>query len=43
MESSYSGANHPFLHAQNDRLGLGPIKTINSGHKVAVVNANNHR
>ena len=43
METSYSGANHGVLHAQNDRRGLGPIETINSGHNVAVVNAQNHR
>ena len=39
METSNSGANHAVLHAQNDRRGLGPIETINSGHNVAVVNA----
>ena len=43
METSISGANHADLHVKNDRLGLGPIKTINSGHNVAVVNAQNHR
>ena len=43
METSISGANHAVLQAQNDRLGLGPIETINSGHNVAVVNAQNHR
>ena len=43
MENSISGANHALLHAQNDRLGLGPIETINSGHNVGVVNAQNHR
>ena len=37
METSNSGANQAVLHAQNDRLVLGPIKTINSGHNVAVV------
>ena len=42
METSNSGANHAVLHAQSDRLGLGPIENINSGHKVAVVNAQNH-
>ena len=43
METSYSGANHAVLHAQNDRGDLGPIETINSGHNVAVVNAINNR
>ena len=43
METSDSGANHAVLQAQNDRLGLGPIETINSGHNVAVVNAQTHR
>ena len=43
METSISGANHAVLHTQNDRSGLGPIETINSGHKVTVVNAQNHR
>ena len=43
METCNSGANHVVLHAQNDRLGLGPIETINSGHNIAVVNAQNHR
>ena len=39
METSYSAANQAVLHAQNDRRGLGPIETINSGRDVAVVNA----
>ena len=39
METSNSCANHAVLHAQNDRCGLGPKETINSGHNVAVVNA----
>ena len=39
METSNSCANHAVLHAQNDRCGLGPMETINSGHNVAVVNA----
>ena len=43
METSISGANHALLHAQNDRLGLGHIETINSGHNVGVVNAQNYR
>ena len=37
METSNSGANHAVLHAQNDRCGLGPIETINSDPKVAVL------
>ena len=41
METSTSDANHTVLHAQNDRCGLGPIETFNSGHNVAVVNAKN--
>ena len=40
---SISDGHHAVLHAQNDRLGLGPVETINSGHNVAVVNALNHR
>ena len=43
MESSYSSANHVVLHAQNDRGGLGPIETGNSGHNVVVVNSQNKR
>ena len=43
METSISDANHAVLQAQNDRCGLGRIETINSGHNVAVVNAQNHR
>ena len=43
MEINNSGANHDVFHAQNDRTGLGPIETINSGHNGAVVNAQNHR
>ena len=43
METSNSGANHAVLHAQNDKWGLGPIETIDSGHNVAVVNSQNHR
>ena len=39
METSNSAANHAVLHAQNDRWGLVPIETINSGRNVAVVNA----
>ena len=37
METRNSGANHAVLHAQNDRCGLEPIETINSGHNGAVV------
>ena len=43
METSNSVANHAVLHAQYDRLGLGPIETCNSGPKVAVLNAKKHR
>ena len=43
METSISCANHAGLLAQNDRCGLGPIETINSGHNVAVVNSQNNR
>ena len=43
METSYSIANHAVLHAQNDRCGLGPIETSNSGHNVVVVNSQNKR
>ena len=43
METSYSDANHVVVHAQNEMSGLGSIETINSGHNVAVVNAQNHR
>ena len=37
MESSKTGANHAVLHAQKDRLCLGPIGTCYSGPKVAVL------
>ena len=43
METSIPGANHAVLHAQNGRCVVGPIETINSGHNVAIVNAQNHR
>ena len=43
METSFSGANHAVLHAQDDRGGVGPIETVNSGQNVAVLNAQNHR
>ena len=39
METSIFGANHAVLHAQNERRGLGPIETCNSGPKVAVLHA----
>ena len=39
IETSNSGANLAVLHAQNDRLCLGPIDTCNSAPKVAVLNA----
>ena len=37
MESIISGANQAVLHAQNDRLCLGPIDTCYSGAKVALL------
>ena len=43
MENSISGDNHAVLRAQSNRLGLGPIETINSGHNVTVLSAQNHR
>ena len=43
METSNSVVNYTVLRGQNDKSGLGPIETINSGHNVAVVNAQNHR
>ena len=43
METSYCGSNQAVLRAQSDWCGLGPIETINSGHNVAVGNAQNHR
>ena len=43
METSDFGANHTVFNAQNDSGGLGPKETINSGHNVAVVNAQNDR
>ena len=39
MGTSISGANHPVLHAQRDRCGLGTIETCNSGHKFAILHA----
>ena len=38
LETSDSDANHAVLHAQNDREGLGPIETSNSGPYCAVLN-----
>ena len=35
IETSNSEANHVVFHAQNDRWGLVPIETCNSGAKVA--------
>ena len=35
----YSGTNHAVLYAQNDRWGLVPIETCNTGTKVAVLHA----
>ena len=43
METSSSAGNHAVWHKQNDRGGLGPVETINSGHNVAVVNSQNNR
>ena len=43
METSNSGANHVVLHAQNDRLGLGPMETSISGANHAVLHAQNDR
>ena len=42
METSNSGANDDVLRSQNDRGGLGPIETINSGYNVALVYAQIH-
>ena len=39
METIISDVNLVVLHAHNDRWGLGPVETINSGHNDAVVNA----
>ena len=39
METSNSAANLAVWHVQNDRWGLVPIETIDSGHNDAVVNA----
>ena len=37
LETSNSDAKHDGLHAQNDKLGLGPIETYNSVPKDAVL------
>ena len=37
METSNSDANYAVLHAQKDRLCLGPIETCYSDPKVAVL------
>ena len=37
MESSNSDAKHAVLHAQNNRLCLGPIEICYSGPKFAVL------
>ena len=37
METSNSDAKHAVLHAQNDRLYLGPIETCKSGPKDAAL------
>ena len=39
METSYSEDMHAVLHAQNHRLGMGPIKTCNSVPKAYVLHA----
>ena len=43
METSYTGANHDVLHAENDRRGLGPMETSYSGDNHAVLNTQNDR
>ena len=43
MATRNSGANRAVLYAQSDRYGLGPIETFNSGHNVALVNAQHHK
>ena len=37
METSNPDAKHAVLHAQNDRLGLGPMEICYSASKVAVL------
>ena len=39
METSISTANHAVLHAQNNRLGLGPMEFSNSGANLTVSHA----
>ena len=43
METSNSDAKHAVLHAQNDRLCLGPIETCNSDANHTVFHAQNDR
>ena len=43
METSNSCHNGAVVNSQNNRCGLGHIETCNSGAKVAVLNAKNHR
>ena len=43
METSFSGANHAVMHAQNDWWGLGTIKTRSSGANHSVLHAQNDR
>ena len=43
METSNSGANHPVLHAQNDRRGLRPMETSNSSTNHTALLAQNDR
>ena len=39
MQTSNSNDNHAVLNAHNDRKCLGPIETLNSGPKGAVLHA----
>ena len=39
METSFSGANHAVMQAQNDRWGLGPLETRFSDPKGDVLHA----
>ena len=43
IETSISGANHAVLHAQNDRLCLGPIETSISRANHADLHGQNDR
>ena len=43
METSYSGANHAVLYAQNDRWSLGPMETSISSDNHADLHAQNDR